>query len=77
MTTHNDSRLSVDDCARISERVAEFLDRSAGMIESERFTTAERIAHRAIGCDERDLRPIELRDIAAQVRRLMAPSVTA
>jgi hypothetical protein len=68
------NRLTIEDHARICVAVADYAARSARVIDSERLTTAERIAHHAIGCTAADLREIEQREIAALVRRILAPS---
>jgi hypothetical protein len=72
MSDHTACRLTTDDRARITAAVAHYAKRSAGVLASERFTTAERIAHHAIGCTAADLRDVEVDDIAALVRRLQA-----
>jgi hypothetical protein len=46
------------------------------VIDSERFTTAERIAHHAIGCTAGDLRDTELDAVARLVRRHLGGAST-
>lgn len=70
MTESN--RLTPADRERIAERVRAFARQTPRMNSAERFTTAERVAHHAIGCDERDLRVSELTEIACTVRLILA-----
>ena len=56
----------------ITDAVQTFADKTPRMNTAERFTTAVRIAHRAIGCDERDLRVSELQEIELTVRLILA-----
>lgn len=56
----------------ITDAVTTFADRTPAMNTGERFTTAVRIAHQAIGCDERDLRVSELQEVELTVRLILA-----
>jgi hypothetical protein len=67
------NRLTPDDLATMAAAVEEFARRTPTMGTGERYATAERIAHRAIGCDERDLRASEL----LAVRQLFKPILAA
>jgi hypothetical protein len=56
MTDRTTNRLTAEDYARIDGAVARYAAQGTGVIDSERFTTAERIAHHAVGRSARDLR---------------------
>ena len=73
MSDHTTNRLTAQDNARIDDAVAAYAADSTQVIQSERFTTAERIAHHAIGCTARDLRDTELDAIAELVQRHLGP----
>jgi hypothetical protein len=68
----DECRLTDADRAAIAAAVETFARATPNMGTGERFTTAERIAHRAIGCDERDLRRSEILAIAQIVRPILA-----
>lgn len=70
--SRDENRLTPDDIAAMSAAVEEFARRTPTMGTGERYTTAERIAHRAIGCDERDLRDSELQQVREIVRPILA-----
>lgn len=69
----DENRLTPADLAAMAAAVTDFARRTPTMGTGERYTTAERIAHRAIGCDERDLRASEL----LAVRQMFKPILAA
>jgi hypothetical protein len=69
----DENRLTPADLDTMAAAVEEFAHRTPTMGTAERYTTAERIAHRAIGCDEHDLRASEL----LAVRQLFKPILAA
>lgn len=69
----DENRLTPADLATMAAAVEEFARQTPTMGTGERFTTAERIAHRAIGCDERDLRASEI----LAVRQMFKPILAA
>jgi hypothetical protein len=71
--SRDENRLTPDDMATMAAAVEAFARRTPTMGTAERYTTAERIAHRAIGCDERDLRASEL----LAVRQMFKPILAA
>jgi hypothetical protein len=69
----DENRLTADDMATMAAAVEQFARQTPTMGTGERYTTAERIAHRAIGCDERALRPSEI----LAVRQMFKPILAA
>jgi hypothetical protein len=69
----DENRLTPADMATMAAAVETFARQTPTMGTAERYTTAERIAHRAIGCDERDLRDSEL----LAVRQMFKPVLAA
>jgi len=68
----DENRLTDADRERIRDAVTPFAVATPNMGTGERYTTAERIAHRAIGCDERDLRESELLEIRQIFKAILA-----
>jgi hypothetical protein len=68
------NRLTDTDRLHITQAVRTFATATERMEPAERFTTAERVAHHAIGCSSFDLRDAELDEIAATVQALLAPA---
>ena len=68
----DENRLTPEDVATMAAAVEEFARRTPTMGTGERYTTAERIAHRAIGCDERDLRDSELLAVRQMFKPILA-----
>jgi hypothetical protein len=68
----DENRLTDDDLERMAAAVTTFARQTPTMGTGERYTTAERIAHRAIGCDERDLRDSELLAIRQMFKPILA-----
>lgn len=70
----DENRLTPADLATMAAAVTTFARQTPNMGTGERYTTAERIAHRAIGCDERDLRDSELLAIRQMFKPILAAS---
>lgn len=68
----DENRLTDADRERIRDAVTPFAVRTPNMGTGERYTTAERIAHQAIGCTEHDLRDSELLEIRQIFKPILA-----